>query len=337
MTEALDRRLRSRMTGAGFDRPVLLVVVDTEEERTWGTYTRDAISVDAARHIEKAQRVFDEFGIRPTYAVDYPIASQPEAYTPLREIADSGRAVIGAHLHSWVNPPHEEDLTPHNLFPGNLPRELEAMKLRVLVSEIEKHFGARPRIYKAGRYGIGPNTPAILLELGFEVDLSSAPAFDFSRGGGPDFRLASAAPSWLSPGLLELPTTGAFTGLFARWSPRRAPEMCDRLHRWKVMAISSRLRFLDRLRLSPEGFSFREQKTITKSLLQRGVKVLTWSFHSPTLKPGGSQYVKTERDVEQFLDANRRYFDYFFGALGGRAMTPLEVREALAREAGAAA
>ena len=50
--------------------------------------------------------------------------------------------------------------------------------------------------------------------------------------------------------------------------------------------------------------------------------------------PGGSPYVKSQADLERFLDANRRYFDYVLGDLGGISMTPFEVRqEFLTRQA----
>ena len=108
--------------------------------------------------IDRAQRVFDEFGIVPNYVVDYPIATQEEAFGPLKVYADAGRALIGAHLHPWVSPPHEEEV--NGIGSGNLPRALQE-KLRVLTERIADAFGAR-LTYPAGRYGFGPNTAKIL-------------------------------------------------------------------------------------------------------------------------------------------------------------------------------
>jgi hypothetical protein len=316
-------------------RPILLVVVDTEEERVWGTYSRDDVAVSATRHVNRAQRIFDEYRIRPTYVVDYPVASQAVGYEPLREISRSGRAVIGEHLHPWVNPPYVEEVTPRNTYAGNLPRDVERAKIESLACEIERNFGERPGVYKAGRYGIGPNTAAILDSLGFEVDLSTAPPYDLRGNGGPDFRSSPQAPYWLTDRILELPTTGAFVGLLSRTGPGLYPRITHPRWRWaKLPGICSRLGLLERIRLSPEGHEFRDHRAITEFLLRRGMPVLTWSFHSPTLMPGGSPYVRSHADLERFLDANRRYFDYVLGDLGGISMTPFEVRqEFLTRQA----
>ncbi len=167
--------------------PVLMVVIDTEEEFDWHLpFDRKNTSVESMRHVEKAQEVFDEFGIRPTYVVDHPVASQETGYSLLREFVSSGRATIGAHLHPWVSPPHEEGVNSFNSYPGNLSARLEEEKIARLTEQITRTFGARPTIYKAGRYGFGPNTGEILSKLGYEIDLSGFAGFDLSEDGGPD-------------------------------------------------------------------------------------------------------------------------------------------------------
>jgi len=83
-------------------RPILLVVIDTEEAFDWSQYDRSATTVKAIRHIDRVQKIFDAYKMTPTYVVDYPMASQPDGFLPLKEIQDSGRALIGAHLHTWV-------------------------------------------------------------------------------------------------------------------------------------------------------------------------------------------------------------------------------------------
>ena len=87
-------------------RPILVVVIHTEEEFDWDLpHDRNATGVRHMEHIDRVQRVFDTFGIVPNYVVDYPIATKAEAVAPLKSFADSGRALIGTHLHPWVSPP----------------------------------------------------------------------------------------------------------------------------------------------------------------------------------------------------------------------------------------
>ncbi len=314
--------------------PVLLVVIDTEEEFEWGAgFYREKTSVRAMRGIPRVQAVFDEFGIRPVYVVDYPIATQREAFEPLRAFQQEGRAVVGTHLHPWVNPPFDEEPTPRNSYPGNLPPALLEKKLRVLTDAITETFGRRPDAYKAGRYGLGPGTEEILARLGYRFDLSVCPRVDLQPDdGGPDYLAFAPEPYRFGPGgrMLEIPVTAAFVGPLARWG---APLQRAARHPWgraaRLPALLARSGALRRIRLSPEGVSFEDHRRVTRAMLARGVRILTFSFHSPSAAPGFTPYVASEADLEQFLLSCRRYFDWFLGELGGVALTPSEIHARL--------
>lgn len=317
-------------------RPILCVVIHTEEEFDWGKpHDRGATSVEHMRHIGQAQAVFDEFGVVPNYVIDYPIASQPLAIAPLKEFADSGRALIGAHLHPWVSPPHEEAVNAFNSYPGNLPRELESEKLRQLTERIELSFGVQPRTYLAGRYGFGPNTGEILEDLGYEVDISPAVPIDFSADGGPDYSGFTSDPFWFGKRrrLLGLPGSGGYvgalraggTGLYRRVT---SPMM----KRLRLAGVVARLRLLERVRLSPEDYDEAEMQRLTATLLEDGVRVFVFSFHSPSVMPGGTPYVRSAAELERFLARCRRYFEYFYRRLNGVGMTPLQVKSLLENE-----
>lgn len=315
------------------EQPVLLVVVDTEEEFDWSRdFDRANTGVEHMREIETLQGVFDEFGIRPVYAIDYPIASKTESASPLRAIHASGRAEIGAHLHPWVTPPFDEEVNRHNSYPGNLPRELERAKLAALVETIESGIGVRPLAYKAGRYGFGPNTATILEELGFEVDLSACPPFDYGADGGPDFSAFTCEPHWFGARrkLLAVPTTGAYVG-FVRTGAHGLYRLATRRDlRWAHLpGVLSRIGALERLHLSPEGYLSSHHRRLTHALHHEGVRTFTFSLHSPSVKPGCTPYVKSERDLVEFLDCCRRYFDFFLGELGGVNRTALELKRHL--------
>ncbi len=58
--------------------------------------------------------------------------------------------------------------------------------------------------------------------------------------------------------------------------------------------------------------------------------MFSFGYHSPSLVPGNTPYVRTERDLAEFLDRLRCYFDYFFGTLGGVTMTPMQLHQKLA-------
>ncbi len=318
---------------ASSQRPVLIVVVDTEEEFDWSAgHSRNATSVTAMAEIIRFQRVCDEFEICPTYVVDYPVASQADGVAPLKEFYHSGRAEIGAHLHPWVSPPFDERLTVYNSYPGNLPPEIEAAKLRTLSEVTALAFGTRPVIYKAGRYGIGPNTSEILLEQGYEIDLSAAPPMDYRSDGGPDFSTHPAEPYWIGAGgrLLGIPSAGAFVGLIQNGAHHyyrfATSPILNRVH---MPGILTRLGLLERLRLSPEGYSLDDNRRLTRALYRRGKRVFTYSLHSPSMKPGCTPYVASELERDRLLVQCRQFFDWFLHELGGISMTPLELKRSI--------
>ena len=316
-------------------RPVLVVVIHTEEEFDWDKpHDRNATGVAHMRHIDRAQNVFDEFGIVPNYVIDYPIAAQPEAFGPLKVFADAGRALIGAHLHPWVSPPHEEEVNARNSYPGNLPRALEHEKLRVLTDRITEAFGTPPLTYLAGRYGFGPNTGEILESLGYEVDISVAASIDYSADGGPDYSSYTSDPFWFgrSRRLLGLPGSGGYVGRLRSGGTALYRRLTQPgLRRARVSGAVARLRLLERIRLSPEDYSVPEMRRLTHALLADGIRVFVFSFHSPSVMPGGTPYVRSDADLDRFLEKCRRYFDFFLRELRGTAMTPLRVKEYLMR------
>lgn len=313
--------------------PRLLVVVDTEEEFDWGApFDRNSTAVEAMSHQGRAQGLCAEFGIAPTYVVDYPVASQEAGYRPIGDWIADGSATVGAHLHPWVSPPFDEEVSARNSFPGNLPRRLETEKLARLAESIERAFGLRPTVYKAGRYGFGERTASILEELEFDVDLSANPPFDYRDEGGPDYSGFDADPYWFGKRrrLLGIPGSGAYVG----WLGGRSHAVYRQAARpalgWsRLPGVLARLGAADRLRLSPEGYQPEELEKLTRHLLDRGTRVFTFSYHSPSLKPGCTPYVRSAADLERFLDRFRRYFEFFFGALEGAAATPLEIRALL--------
>jgi hypothetical protein len=308
----------------------LIVVVDTEEEFDWSTgFSRENTSVQSMRWIARIQRIFEEYYIRPVYVVDYPIASQSEGYKPLQEIYSSRGCVIGAHLHPWVNPPFEEQVDRYNSFPCNLPKSLEAAKLQILGACIGEQFGVPPTIYKAGRYGIGPQTCDILEEQGFDIDLSVCPHMEYSAEGGPDFYHMSAWPFWFGKRrrILELPLTIGFTGLFRNWGSSLHRIGSHRaLVTFHAVGLMARLRLLDKIWLSPEGYLLSEHIRLVRALYRDGLRIFSFAFHSPSVHPGNTPYVTSEADLQRFLSRCRGFLDFFMGDLGGTPSTPLELK-----------
>jgi hypothetical protein len=322
--------------------PILIVAVDTEAEFDWnGPFLRTHTAVGNVRQQTLAQDIFDRFGVRPVYLVDYAVATQPEGYGPLREIVQSARCEIGAHLHPWITPPLSEALGDRTSFSHNLPARLQQEKLARLTEAITANFGTRPVSYRAGRYGVGEEIAEILQSLDYRIDMSVQPGIDMRRLHGPDFRWGLDRPYWFGRGwpLLEIPATPSYVGLLAGAAlPKAAAiQLYDRLSRPRldrmhIRGLFARLGLLEWTPLSPEGVAQGELRRLTQTLLSRGNRAFVFSYHSSSLLPGSTEYVRSPSELSRFLHTIESYLEFFMGELGGVPMTPGELRAALLRE-----
>ncbi|MEO6154096.1 MAG: polysaccharide deacetylase family protein [Croceibacterium sp.] len=287
-----------------------IVTVDTEEEFDWDKpLNRDEHGLGHVPRLAKFQHLCEAEGVIPSYLVDWPIAQSRAAADILREPLAAGRAEIGVQLHPWVNPPFDEAVNQHNSFAGNLPRDLEKAKFCRLHDAIEKNFETVPLMYRAGRYGVGANTAGILGDDGITIDSSVRAKFDYSAAGGPNFRHHPLVPYWLDDAhtLLELPLTTVFWGMLRRQGEWLYPAM------WRTPRLRgalSRIGMLERIPLTPEGVSVDEAIRGIDMALDDGLPVLVFSFHSPSLRPGHTPYVRSSEDLDVLYDWWRRVFAY---------------------------
>ncbi|MDF8334387.1 polysaccharide deacetylase family protein [Novosphingobium cyanobacteriorum] len=306
--------------------PRFIVTVDTEEEFDWGKpFERTGHSLDHVPRLAKFQQFCEGFGVCPIYLIDYPVATDPQAVEAIGAAVAEGRAEIGVQLHPWVSPPHEEEVNIHNSFAGNLPPELERAKFRKLRDEIETAFGRPPLIYRAGRYGVGPSSGQMLADHSIAIDTSVRARFDYSSHGGPNFRDHPVRPWWIDrrQGLMELPLTTVFWGLLRQQGPLLYPAM------WRVPRLRgalARAGLLERIPLTPEGVSVEEAIKGIDMALDEELPVLVFSFHSPSLRPGHTPYVRDEDELDALYDWWRTVFAY----LARRKVRPTNVREIMA-------
>lgn len=289
--------------GAQFDWPDTFgtrftIFVDTEEEFDWfAPLRRDARSVTAMRAVPAAHRRFADRGAAITYLVDHPIATDGRAVDVLREALGDGRSAVGTQLHPWVNPPFEEEVTGRNSFVGNLPVALETAKIDTLTGAIEAAFGQHPRVYRAGRYGVGPRTLGLLAGRGYRIDTSMRSQYDYSAEGGPDFAGIGSHAFRTPAGLLELPLTTVYTGALRRFGGGlyRALGPIP-----KGRGLAARAGLLSRVALTPEEMPLADAVEAVRVAVGEGVRLLNFAFHSPSLEPGHTPYVRDAADLAAF-------------------------------------
>lgn len=308
-----------------------MVCVDTEEEFDWSRPLRgDARAVSHMAAVPAAHARFAAAGVPLTYLVDYPVVDSPMAVEVLRGVIGDGRSAVGTQLHPWVNPPFDEEVNGFNSFTGNLPIELQKAKLAALTGAIAAAFGARPLIYRAGRYGIGPETFAQLAALGYRIDSSMRAGYDYSSEAGPDFGAIDNRAFRAADGIVEIPFSTVFTGRMRRGGAALHRRL-GRLPRG--IGIASRLGLLSRVALTPEDMPLAEAREAVRIAAGEGFRLLNFAFHSPSLAPGHTPYVRSAADLAAFW----RWWDAILALLDRLGVRPASLAEVIAACDGAQA
>jgi len=227
-----------------------------------------------------------------------------------------------------------EAVSVRNSFHGNLPPELEAAKIRASTEAVAQAFGRAPRIFKAGRYGLGPKTFETLIDLGYTVDCSFVPHVSFADQHGPDFYGKPENPFFIDRerSLLEVPLTAGYTGRFANFG-RRHDSWLDTMVARSLLVRRGLKKFglIERARLTPEGFDAATQCRLLRAMIEQGTRVFTLTYHSPSMTPGNTPYVSNEQELQALLNCIETVLVFFQRELGG-AFTTLSQFEQLARQ-----
>lgn len=296
----------------------LLVTIDTEEDN-WDR-TQDN-TVENIQSIPKVQNIFDSFGIRPVYLCNTSVVVDPVSSKILRAIFEQGKCDIGTHLHPWNSPPIKENLTEFNSHLKNLPYEFIKAKLYNLTEKIVEVFGIQPIIFRAGRWGLGENVVKVLIELGYKIDTSVTPFTSWeSYGKGTDFSSSSlephtimldygvATPSIYERSILEVPVSIGFNRTpFSFCSSVYDIIGKSPLRKLRLIGLLDRSRLLQKIWLSPEFNNATEMLSLSNQLLNQGVNLLNFTFHSNSLKPRATPFVRTEKDLTLFLKNIENY------------------------------
>ncbi len=97
-----------------------------------------------------------------------------------------------------------------------------------------------------------------------------------------------------------------------------------RLERIPILrGVLARSRMLERIPLTPEGVTAKEAMRGIDTALAKGLPLLVFSFHSPSLAVGHTPYVRSEQDLDTFYAWWRTVFEY----LDRRGVAPSSIGE----------
>ena len=122
--------------------PQLFIIVDTEEEFDWSApFSRESVGVTAIQEVGSLQKTVAPYKLKPTYVVDYPVASTSSSVETLGAYANAGECRIGAHLHPWEIDPDQPRLQASRLSRFRHYRNLDQAEPRLKRLLTDFRFG----------------------------------------------------------------------------------------------------------------------------------------------------------------------------------------------------
>jgi len=312
----------------------LLVGIDTEGDNQWDAAARANQRFENIYALPRLHALFARHGIRPTYVVTYPVATDPASADVLRALRAGGDCEIGAHHHAWETPPCTPDDVKRHPYASNLPLHQFEAQLAALTNAIGSAVGERPVSYRSGRFGFSAAHVPALERLGYLVESSVAPLFYEAHKQGPDFVEAPLRPYFLaydsatsagSSAVLEVPVSAA---LNRRW-PAALRHLYARVPRpYTTKRVLRKLGIAHVRWLRPSYSSLDDMVGLARDLARVREPVLNLLFHSSEAIVGGSPYNTTESELQSFCDRLERFFEFARTDLKAAPATFAEFRRA---------
>jgi peptidoglycan/xylan/chitin deacetylase (PgdA/CDA1 family) len=316
-----------------------LVSIDTEEDN-WVPVEHGA-TAENVRALPALDRFFERLGIRATYFVSHQAISVPHGPAIITELAATGRAEIGAHVHPWNTPPYASAARPTMLF--RYPYEQQLAKILTVTECLRGAVGTSPVTFRAGRFGFDANTARALVEARYVADSSVTPWFSWEAdGAGPSFAGAPVHVYRLdldcdvrTPGvdgpLIEVPLSSGYDRFSSMTWPRVADILNGRAGRsLRLRSIAARTGIVRRTILSPEPHDVPDMVGLSRGIIAGGGTHLHLFFHSSSLVPGLTPFTPTQRDVDRLYGRIEEYVNRMAGMADLQPCTVAEAAQRLA-------
>jgi len=315
-------------------RPALLVAIDTEGDNQWDARARANQTFENLYALPRLHEFFADHGVRPTYVITYPVATDARSADVLRALVARGDCEIGAHHHAWETPPFTPEDVARHAYALELPLDRFDAQLASLTHAIDAAVGVRPVSYRSGRFGFSASHVSSLEREGYLIESSVAPLFYEAHKRGPDFVGAPLRPYFLAyddatragcSNLLELPISAALN--------RRVPAALERLYARAPRPYTTkrllRLLHIAEVRwLRPSYTSANDMIALAREVVGRGVPLLNLLFHSSEAIVGGSPYNRTGAELDAFFHRLGTFLTFARRELDAQPMTFQEFRRA---------
>ena len=304
-----------------------LITIDTEGDNLWGR--PETIETRNAAFLPRFQALCETYGQKPTYLVNYEMATSPAFVEFAGDVLKRGTGEVGMHLHAWNSPPLiplTDDDDRHHPYLIEYPDEVMAQKVDLMTKLLEDSFQTAMVSHRAGRWAFDHRYARLLLEHGYKVDCSITPHVSWtSRMGDPagtgganyrdcpetpyftdpadPRRPSSAQPRADQPALLEVPMTiKRRGGRFGRLVDRHTGDKS--LMRRAVQKITPLVSWL-----RPNGHNRAEMIGLLDEVIADGTGHAEFMLHSSEFMPGGSPTFRDDASIERLYDDMTALFE----------------------------
>ncbi|MCP4608619.1 MAG: deacetylase [Planctomycetes bacterium] len=309
-----------------------MITIDTEGDNLWGGPR--TITTRNADFLPRFQSLCELYELKPTYLVNYEMATCPAFQAFGRDIIARKTGEIGMHLHAWNSPPLNPLTKDDIAFQPYLieyPESVMRKKITIMTDLLEDIFGVKMISHRAGRWSFNETYARILIEKGYHVDCSVTPriSWEHSLGnpeqyGGTDYSefpdeayfidLENIARSGDSM-LLEIPMTIVSTENHLIGGLRSAFKDSSLAHR----ALN---RFFPAVQwFRPNGKNRNELMHIVQQAIQSRRSYLEFMLHSSELMPGGSPTFPGDKDIEVLYTDLDALFAYIRSTFVGATLS----------------
>lgn len=290
----------------------LCLSLDVEEEGLFrSSYAIAAAQADNLQYLSRL-RPLCELGAQPTLFCAHAVLKNDAAWRHIEDFAEKQTLEIGAHLHHWNTPPIAT--APETSFVTSVPSirlsdSLFCGKLESVLSLCEQRSGKRPLSFRMGRWDLHARHWQLLAKAGLRTDASIRPLHKGNAQNlGPDHFTAPQTTPYVvataEGSIFEVPLT--VTSL--------APFITAFVQKLGSDKIAASLQHWGALALLPVYHPLWVMKAVTSLALSRGADVLSLTWHSSEMMPGGNPRLPSAEAVDSFLAKCRAYLVWLMDA-----------------------
>lgn len=294
------------------DTLFVAISIDVEEEGLFGgRYACRRPSVRNTAHLRRLLPLMAR-GVRPTLFCAHSVLIDEASQESLAALQDAG-AEIGAHLHHWNTPPLRPD-TPDSL-PGvpaaALSPSLLAAKLQSLLAAARTLATSPVVSFRMGRWDAHPQLWPLLAQAGIQVDASVRPLHgkrcaadglalcpDHFNAPFHPYTIATPCGPLVEVPLSAVPLLPGLPALIRALPAALRSRVQARFHQWGALA------------LLPVEHPLPVMRLVTRALHLYGARLLSLTWHSSEMMPGGAPHIPDEAAATRLLDKIARWLDW---------------------------